>query len=71
MKYEYKNLKIAKDVILKSKNDTTIDLGKPEDFELALNEFGNDGWELVQIIDPKGFLGFGDVGYCIFKRQVQ
>ena len=70
MKFEYKNLKIAKDVVFKSKNDTTINLGKREEFERALNEFGADGWELIQIVDPKGFLGLGDVGYCVFKRQV-
>jgi len=70
MKFEYKNLKIAKDVIFKSKNDTTINLGNPEEFEKALNELGSDAWELAQIVDPKGFLGMGDVGYCVFKRQV-
>ncbi|MCL2528021.1 MAG: DUF4177 domain-containing protein [Defluviitaleaceae bacterium] len=70
MKFEYKNLKIAKDVIFQSKNSTTINIGKAEIFEKALNELGEDGWELIQIIDPKGFLGIGDVGYCVFKRQV-
>jgi len=70
MKFEYKNLKIARGVIFKSKNDPTINADKPEEFEKALNELGADGWELIQIIDPKGFLGAGDVGYCIFKRQV-
>ncbi|MCL2566367.1 MAG: DUF4177 domain-containing protein [Defluviitaleaceae bacterium] len=70
MKFEYKNLKIAKDVILQSKNDTTINLSKPEELEKALNELGAEGWELIQIVDPKGFLGLGDTGYCIFKRQI-
>jgi len=70
MKFEYKNLKIAKDVIFKSKNDTTVDLGKPEEFEKALNVLGSDGWEMAQIVDPKGFLGLGDTGYVIFKRQI-
>ena len=69
MKFEYKNLRVAKGVVFKSKNSTTIDLGKPEEFEKALNELGADGWELTQIVDPKGFLGAGDVGYVIFKRQ--
>jgi len=71
MRYEYKNLKIAKDVIFKSKNDPTINVGNPAEFEKALNELGADGWELIQMIDPKGFMGLGDVGYCIFKRQVK
>jgi len=70
MKFEYKNLKIAKSVIFKSKNDPTVDIGKPEEFEKALNELGADGWELTQIVDPKGFLGAGDTGYIIFKRRV-
>jgi len=70
MKYEYKNLKIAKDVVFQSKKSTTINIGKAEAFEKALNELGEDGWELIQIIDPKGFLGIGDVGYCVFKRQI-
>ena len=70
MKYEYKNLKIAQGVIFKSKNDRTIDVTKQEEFEKALNMLGEDGWELIQMIQPKGFLGLGDVGYCIFKRQV-
>ncbi|MCL2841758.1 MAG: DUF4177 domain-containing protein [Defluviitaleaceae bacterium] len=70
MKFKYKILKIAKDVIFKSKNDTTVYLGKPEEFENALNELGADGWEMAQIVDPKGFLGAGDTGYAIFKRQI-
>ena len=70
MKFEYKNLKVARGVVFKSKNDTTIDVARPEEFEQALNELGADGWELVQILDPKGFLGAGDIGYVIFKRQV-
>ena len=70
MRFEYKNLKIAKDVIFQSKNSTTINIGKAEIFENALNQLGEDGWELIQIIDPKGFLGIGDVGYCVFKRQI-
>ena len=70
MKFEYKNLRIAKGVIFQSKNDPTINLAKPEEFEKALNALGEDGWELIQVIDPKGFLGAGDVGYCVFKRQV-
>ena len=70
MKFEYKNLRIAKGVLFQSKNDTTINLAKPEEFEKALNALGEDGWELTQVIDPKGFLGAGDVGYCVFKRQV-
>ena len=70
MKYEYKNLKIAKDVVFKSKNDTTINIAKQEEFEKALNELGADGWEFIQVIDPKGFMGMGDVGYCVFKRQI-
>lgn len=70
MKFEYKNLKIAKDVIFKSKNDTTVDIGKAEAFEKALNELGADGWELTQVIDPKGLFGAGDSGYIIFKRQI-
>ena len=70
MKFEYKNIRIAKDVLFKSKNDTTVNIGDPAEFEKALNEFGADGWELIQIIDPKGFLGLGDVGYCVFKRHV-
>ena len=70
MKFEYKNLKVARGVVFKSKNDTTIDVARPEEFEQALNELGADGWELVQILDPKGFLGAGDIGYVIFKRQI-
>ena len=70
MKFEYKNLKIAQGVVFKSKNDSTIDVTKQEEFEKALNMLGEDGWELIQMIQPKGFLGLGDVGYCIFKRQV-
>jgi len=70
MKFEYKTLRIAKDVILQSKNNPTISVDKPEVFEKALNELGVDGWELIQILDPKGFLGIGDKGYCIFKRKV-
>jgi len=70
MKFEYKNLKIAQGVVFKSKNDPTIDVTKQEEFEKALNMLGEDGWELIQMIQPKGFLGLGDVGYCVFKRQV-
>jgi len=70
MKFEYKNLKIAKGVIFQSKNDPTINIGKPEEFERVLNELGAEGWELVQILDPKGFLGLGDIGSIIFKRQI-
>ena len=70
MKFEYKNLKIAQGVIFKSKNDSTIDVTKQDEFEKALNILGEDGWELIQMIQPKGFLGLGDVGYCVFKRQV-
>ena len=70
MKFEYKNLRIAKGVIFQSKNSTTINIDKPEEFEKALNELGADGWELIQMVDPKGFMGAGDVGYCIFKRRI-
>ena len=70
MKFEYKNLKIAQGVIFKSKNDSTVDVTKQEEFEKALNMLGEDGWELIQMIQPKGFLGLGDIGYCVFKRQV-
>ena len=70
MKFEYKNLKIAQGVVFKSKNDSTIDVTKQEEFEKALNMLGEDGWELIQMIQPKGFLGLGDVGYCVFKRQI-
>ena len=70
MKFEYKNLKIAQGVIFKSKNDSTVDVTKQEEFEKALNMLGEDGWELIHMIQPKGFLGLGDVGYCLFKRQV-
>jgi hypothetical protein len=70
MKFEYKNLKIAQGLIFKSKNDPTIDVTKQVEFEKALNMLGEDGWELIQMIQPKGFLGLGDVGYCVFKRQV-
>ena len=70
MKFEYKNLKIVQGVIFKSKNDPTIDVTKQDEFEKALNILGEDGWELIQMIQPKGFLGLGDVGYCVFKRQV-
>ena len=71
MKFEYKTLRVAKDVLIQSKKDTTVNLAKPEDFEQALNDMGSDGWELIQIVDPKGFLGLGDVGYCVFKREVE
>ena len=70
MKFEYKNLKIAQGVIFKSTNDPTIDVTKQEEFEKALNMLGADGWELIQMIQPKGLLGLGDVGYCVFKRQI-
>ena len=70
MKFEYKNLKIAQGVVFQTKNDPTIDVTKQEEFERALNMLGEDGWELIQMIQPKGFLGLGDVGYCVFKRQV-
>ena len=66
MKFEYKNLKVARGIIFKSKNDTTIDVAKPEEFEQALNELGAEGWELAQILHPLGL----DIGYVIFKRQV-
>ena len=70
MKFEYKNLKIAQGIVFKSKNDTTVDASNPDEFVKALNLLGEDGWELVEMIQPKGFLGLGDVGYCILKRQV-
>ena len=70
MKFEYKNLKIAQGVVFKSKNDPTVNVSKPEEFEKALNALGEDGWELIEMIQPQGFMGLGDVGYCIFKRQI-
>ena len=70
MKFEYKNIKIAQGVVFRSKNDPTVDVTKQEEFEKALNMLGEDGWELIQMIQPRGFLGLGDVGYCVFKRQV-
>ncbi len=70
MKYEYKILKIASMIIFKSKDDSTVNADKPEEFENALNELGKEGWELIEIVDPKGFLGLGDGGYCLFKRAV-
>ncbi len=57
-------------VIYKSKNDPTINIDKVDEFEKALNELGNEGWELIEMIQPKGFLGFGDEGLCIFKRKL-
>ena len=70
MKFEYKNLKIAQGVVFKSKNDPTIDVTKQEEFEKALNMLGEDGWELIQMIQPKGFLGLGDVGYCVLRDKL-
>ena len=70
MKFEYMTLKVAKGVIFQSKKDTTVNLSKAEDFEKALNELGADGWELTQVIGIEGFLGAGDSGFAILKRQV-
>lgn len=70
MKFEYKTLKIAQGIIYKSKDDPTVNASNPEEFENVLNELGNEGWELVEMIEPKGFLGLGDTGFCIFKRKV-
>lgn len=71
MKYEYKILKIASMILFKTKNDPTVNADKPEEFENALNELGKEGWELVEIIEPKGFVGLGDSGYCLFKREIK
>ena len=71
MKYEYKVLKIASMILFKSKDDPTVNSDKTEDFETALNELGKEGWELVEVIDPRGFMGLGDSGQCIFKRIVK
>lgn len=71
MKFEYKILKIAKDVLFKSKNDPTVNTDKPEEFENALNELGKEGWEMVGVIDPRGYLGLGSEGYCLFKRSLE
>ena len=68
--FEYKSVKIVKGVLLKSKNDPTIEIDKPEEFGRALNELGADGWELVQILDPRGFLGASDTSVAIFKRLI-
>jgi len=70
MKFEYMTLKVAQGVIFQSKKSTTVNLAKAEDLEKALNELGADGWELIQIIGTDGFLGAGDSGHAILKRQV-
>lgn len=69
MKYEYKIVKIAKQLIYKSPNDNIVNADKVEEFENNLNELGKDGWNLVEIVQPQGFLGLGDIGLCIFKRE--
>ena len=69
-RYEYKSLTIAKDIVFKSKTSTTINVNDPEEFERALNDLGAQGWELIQMINPRGFLGLGDIGYCVFKREI-
>ena len=71
MKYEYKTIKIAKGVIYKFKNDSTVNADKVAELGQALNEFGQEGWELIEMIQPQGFLGLGDEGLCIFKRLVK
>ncbi len=71
MKFEYKTIKIARSVIYKSKNDPTVNADKVEELEQALNELGSEGWELIGMIQPQGFLGLGDEGLCIFKRLVK
>ena len=54
MKFEYKNLKIAKDVIFKSKNDPTINVGNPVEFEKALNELGGKVIDIItKDLDPE------------------
>ncbi len=43
MKYEYKTIKIAKGVIYKFKNDSTVNADKVAELGQALNEFGQEG----------------------------
>ena len=70
MKFEYKIINIAKSMVFKSKNDSTINADNLEEFQNALNVLGNDGWELIEIIQPIGYLGLGDKGACLFKRKI-
>jgi len=71
MKYEYKTMKIATMLLYKSKDDPTVNADKVEELEKALNELGKDGWELIETIQPKGFMGLGDTGLFIFKRAIK
>lgn len=71
MKFEYKTMKIATQILYQSKNDATVNVDKVEDFEKELNRYGQEGWELIEMIQPKGLLGLGDTGLCIFKREIK
>ena len=41
----------------------------PESFDQVLNDLGNDGWELLEVVASNQ--GFGDTRslVCIFKRE--
>ncbi len=56
-KYEYKVVAIATSLAVSTKQYEKI----AQEFEIQLNEFGADGWELVQRMD----------GFFFFKRELK
>ena len=42
---------------------------KSEEVDIAINEYGSEGWELVNVVASNR--GYGDTGYLIlfFKRE--
>lgn len=64
MKWEYKVIGI----------NSVQNLGKPDDLQIELNSYGEEGWELVGVLkkphNGKGWLPMPDDGSIIFKRLV-
>ncbi|WP_254763632.1 DUF4177 domain-containing protein [Natrinema marinum] len=56
-RWEYKTLRPPRD-------ETKKEAQNPQD---ALNEYGDDGWELVETIEYTG----GGTKYLVFKRPVE
>lgn len=62
--YEYKFVKIE----MKG----TFKLEPEEDYQSIANQYGRDGWRLIQVLTPPT-VGYGTVGYyeLVFERRIK